>query len=49
MKRYEFSITLGGYGDNADEAWVDAVEGFQQDLGATPDEDDYTVEEEEKD
>ena len=45
MKRYEFTITLGGYGATPDEAWEDATEGFSQDPGATPDESEYTVEE----
>jgi len=45
MKRYEFHITLGGYGDDADEAWEDATESFSQDPGATPDESEYIVEE----
>lgn len=43
MKRYEFTITLGGYGENADEAWQDACERFSQDPGITPDESEYTV------
>lgn len=48
MKRYEFSITIAGYGENADEAWEDACEGFSQDAGATPDEGEYTVEDEDE-
>jgi hypothetical protein len=37
MKRYEFTITLSGEGNNAQEAWEDAVEAFQLDPGAPPD------------
>lgn len=46
MKRYEFTITLAGYGDTPDEAWENAVEGFSLDSGETPDE--YTVEDEDE-
>lgn len=48
MKRYEFNITIAGYGETADEAWEDACEGFSQDPGATPDESEYTVEDEDE-
>ena len=43
MKRYEFTITIAGYGKNPDEAWEDAVEGFVLDPGATPDKSEYKV------
>lgn len=49
MKHYEFHITIVGGGDSPDEAWQDAYEGFCQDPGITPDESEYTVEEEEGD
>lgn len=26
MKRYIFTVKLTGYGDNSDQAWIDAVE-----------------------
>jgi len=44
MKRYEFTITLGGYGETPDQAWEDATEGFSLEPGETPSE--YQVEEE---
>lgn len=44
MKRYEFHITIVGAGENPDEAWQDAYEGFSQDPGITPDESEYTAE-----
>ena len=31
MNRYEFTITLGGCGDTAKQAWDDAVEGIYSD------------------
>ena len=46
--RYEFTVTLSGYGDTPDEAWQDAVEGFTQDSGVTPDPSEYITEEEEE-
>jgi hypothetical protein len=45
MKRFEFPITLAGYGEDADHAWIDACENFNNDWGATPDE--FTVENDE--
>lgn len=36
--RYEFTITIAGYGKNPDEAWRDACEGFELDWGETPEE-----------
>lgn len=42
--RYEFTITMAGYGNNPEEAWNDAVEGFCLDSGDFPR--DYTFEEE---
>lgn len=43
--RYEFKITLGGYGNSPEEAWESATEGFAQDSGACPDKSEYTFEE----
>ena len=43
--RYEFKITIGGYGDTLAEAWHDACEGFSLDPGELPSEDEYTKEE----
>ena len=44
-KRVEFKVTLVGYGHSVQEAWEDAVEGFQNDPGA-PDDEEYKVTEE---
>lgn len=33
---YDFIITICGSGDNADDAWRDAAEGFALDPGCTP-------------
>ena len=44
-KRFEFKVTLVGYGHSVQEAWEDAVEGFQNDPGA-PDDEAYEVMEE---
>ena len=44
-KRVEFKVTLVGYGCSVQEAWEDAVEGFQNDPGA-PDDEEYKVMEE---
>ena len=38
FQRHTFTVTLSGFGRDADAAWQDAVEGFSQDPGATPDE-----------
>ena len=46
--RIDFTITLGGYGDNPDECWNDAVEGFLTEPGPTPDETEYEETEEEQ-
>lgn len=45
-KVYRFKVELAGLGGSADEAWENAVEGFVQDAGTTPDPSEYTVEEE---
>ena len=37
-KRVEFKVTLVGYGRSVQEAWEDAIEGFQNDPGASDDE-----------
>jgi hypothetical protein len=36
MRRFEFTITLAGYGKDADMAWIDACENFSLDWGTTP-------------
>lgn len=36
MKKYEFKITLVGYGDDPDEAWRDATEATNLDEDPTP-------------
>lgn len=36
MKTYDFYVVLSGTGDNPDEAWKNAVEGFHSDPGSTP-------------
>jgi len=41
-KRYEFPITLSGYGKTPKEAWEDALEGFMQNPGVY---EEYTEEE----
>lgn len=33
---YEFSINIRGRGKNKEEAWQDAIQGFQDDPGSTP-------------
>jgi hypothetical protein len=33
---YHFTITIAGSGENPDEAWRDACEGFELDWGETP-------------
>lgn len=44
MKHYEFTITLSGCGDDVDEAWQDAVEGFIEEPGSVPDDSQVKVE-----
>lgn len=46
MSRYEFQITIAGEGDTPEEAWGNAVEAFQCDPGAAPEE--FTVIEEDE-
>lgn len=36
MPRYLFTITISGEGDNPDEAWNEAIDGFAIDPGETP-------------
>ena len=42
-KFYELDICLNGYGKTPDEAWQDAIEGFCQEPGATPDKSEYKI------
>ena len=44
-KRVEFKVTLVGHGRSVQEAWEDAIEGFQNDPGA-PDDEEWRVTEE---
>ena len=46
MNRYEFKVTLAGYGETPEEAWQDAIEGFYDDPGSY-DDDEWTVQENE--
>lgn len=39
IKRWEFTVTLSGIGDDISEAWQDAVTQFSVDPGAPPLED----------
>lgn len=43
--RYLFKVELSGFGNNPSQAWDDAVEGFMQDAGPTPEEYEYEEEE----
>ena len=36
LKKYEFDLTLQGIGHNVEEAWANAVEGFELDPGCVP-------------
>ena len=36
LKVYEFTITLQGTGNDDEEAWINAVEGFRSDPGCSP-------------
>ena len=42
-QHWEFKLTLAGIGRTKDEAWNDAVEGFTQDPGSTPDDSESTL------
>ena len=42
--RFEFDLTIAGYGKNSEEAWRDATEGFSLDPGGP---EDFRMEEEE--
>ena len=42
-KTYHFKVTLAGTGENAKEAWDDAVESFQLDPGTTPEKSEYEI------
>lgn len=43
MKTIHFTVVLSGSGDTVDEAWDDAVEGFNLDSGVTPSESEYEI------
>jgi hypothetical protein len=47
MKTYEFTITIVGTGEDKEDAWTDACEGFSTDWGVCPDDEDckLTIEE----
>lgn len=45
MKHYEFTTTLNAYGENADEAWEEAIEGFTMEPGCITDEEITFIEE----
>ena len=36
MKTYHFKVILAGSGNNIDEAWQDAIEGFSLEPGCPP-------------
>lgn len=38
MRRYEFPLTLQGFGLDIEDAWENALEGFVQDPGSVPEE-----------
>ena len=42
---YHFKIILAGGGESPEEAWNDAIEGFCQDPGATPEDYEFEAEE----
>ena len=44
MERFIFTIVIDGVGNDAKEAWTDAVEQFWNDPGSVPDPDRYTTE-----
>lgn len=45
---YHFKVVLSGSGETPEEAWNDAVEGFNEDAGACPEKEDYEIVEEEE-
>lgn len=47
MKKYLFKLILVGYGEDADEAWINATDGC--DLSEEPTPDDDMIQEEEND
>ncbi len=47
MKTYNFKVVLAGSGNNADEAWRNAVEAFSLDSGDTPSESETEIVEDE--
>ena len=49
MRRWLFTLTMAGFGDNIDEAWDDAVEDFMLDPGPVPDESEIDYEYEDDD
>jgi len=46
MKRFDFTITFAGYGDTAQQAWIDACENFNSDWGPAPEEYEITEDDE---
>jgi len=36
MKTYQFTVSIVGTGENEEQAWRDAIEGFNADPGPTP-------------
>jgi hypothetical protein len=45
MLKYEFTITIAGYGDSQDAAWMDACTAFYLDPGLPLDDNVETIEE----
>lgn len=49
LKKYLFKIAIQGDGSTVEQAWNDACTEFSLEPGPPPEENDYTVEEEEED
>jgi len=45
MSMYQFTVVINGTGDDATEAWNDAVAGLSMEPGPTPEPSEYTIEE----
>jgi hypothetical protein len=43
MKVYEFTVTLAGTGIDPDDAWENAIEGFIDNPGSTPNKKDIKI------
>ena len=43
MKKYLFTIRLVGFGNNEDEAWIDAIDATNLQEDSTPDKDDWEI------